>query len=64
MPSKSHRVNPTASTLTQASPYLRPLPRDLELEADPLPLWLDLHRGTCCLNSELWTLTLMSRFRV
>ena len=38
------RMNPTTSTLAHASPYLRPLPRDVELEPDPLQLRLDFHR--------------------
>ena len=44
------RKSPAASPPTQASPYHRPLPRDIEVEPDPLLLRLDFHRESVVLH--------------
>lgn len=50
MPRKSRLASPPASNPTQSSPYLRPLPREVELDIDPLLLRLAFHRESVILH--------------
>ena len=50
MPRKSPAASPPALPPTPSSPYRRPLPRDIDVEPDPLLLRLDFHRESVVLH--------------
>jgi len=50
MPRKSPATSLSASPSTLSSPYHRPLPRDVEVDPDPLLLRLDFHRESVVLH--------------